>query len=434
MVGNQSYTLIYEKLDMTDQEHSVSIINRQSDKLLVIDAIDIDDTGSLLTSDVPANLVASADDASDQIVLSWESVTDANSYTVARSESSGGPYTTIASGLTDTFYTDTDVSSGGTYYYVVKAVNGDGESASSNEASATLPETPVAPDAPTSLVATADNDNQAILLNWDSAADAANYEVKRSTNSGGPYTTVANATYASYSDADVTAGVTYYFVVSAVNGGGESANSNEVSAALQAAAEPVLEVSIDEESVAVGQEFTSNILLKNVSNIYAEDFTINYDSELFEYIGFEEVTGYKVYNEPTDQNGTLRFIVASQGEEYGINEEQLFLKLKFKAKAVGTGKVDASKCRIADTEHEFDLAEDSCLEDTVIVKQSDVNRSGEYTLLDLAIDAYYYGDLAVDADPTKYEANQAGDEFVTDEDLVYIVNQMLVNTNYPLNS
>ncbi|MCP3776466.1 hypothetical protein NLX71_24785 [Paenibacillus sp. MZ04-78.2] len=144
--------------------------------------------------------------------------------------------------------------------------------------------------------------------------------------------------------------------------------------------------------------------------------------------------GYKIYNKPVDQNGNLRFIIASQGKEHGINDEKTFLKLKFKAKAAGTGKVDALKCRIADTEREFDLDETFCSEDSVTVEGvKDVNRSGEYTLLDLAIDGYYYGQLASNADPSKYDANQAGDEFVRDEDLVYIVNQMLLNTNYPPN-
>ncbi|WP_371318306.1 cohesin domain-containing protein [Paenibacillus elgii] len=165
--------------------------------------------------------------------------------------------------------------------------------------------------------------------------------------------------------------------------------------------------------------------------MYAEDFSIGYDNKLFDYVGFEEVSGFKVYNKPADQNGILRFIVASQGKDYGINDEKTFLKLKLRAKAVGTGKVDALKCRIADTEKEFDLEGAACLEDSIVVEGvKDVNRSGEYTLLDLAIDGYYYSQLASVADPSKYDANQAGDEYVKDEDLIYIVNQMLLNSSY----
>jgi hypothetical protein len=74
------------------------------------------------------------------------------------------------------------------------------------------------------------------------------------------------------------------------------------------------------------------------------------------------------------------------------------------------------------------------LEDTVIIENQDVNMSGEYTLLDLAIDAAHFGELGSTVDPTKYVANQVGDDTIRDEDLVFIVAQMLANTNYAPNN
>ncbi len=46
---------------------------------------------------------------------------------------------------------------------------------------------------------------------------------KRATTSGGPYTQVANTSATNDTDAALTNGTTYYYVVSAVNSAGESA-------------------------------------------------------------------------------------------------------------------------------------------------------------------------------------------------------------------
>lgn len=288
------------------------------------------------------------------------------------------------------------------------------------------------PEAVTDLNAAFKTSN--ITLNWPTVPKATGYIISRSTVAGGPYTVLAsNVAENTYDDTSVINGITYYYVVAATNENGQSGYSNEASVTVPVL-KPQLNVVIAEEKVNVGQEFISNIVLKNVKDIYAEDFTIQYDNVHLEYLGFEEVPGYKVYNAPTDNNGTLRFVVASQGADYGINSETTFLKLKFKAKAIGTGKVDATKARIADTTVEFDLEEVDCLEDTVIIQNQDVNMSGEYTLLDLAIDAAHFGELGSTVDPTKYVANQVGDDTIRDEDLVFIVAQMLANTNYAPNN
>jgi hypothetical protein len=84
------------------------------------------------------------------------------------------------------------------------------------------------PPAPTNLVATAGNAQ--VGLSWSASSGATSYNVKRSTTSGGPYTTIASPTTTSYTDMGVTNGTTYYYVVSALNTAGESANSSQVSA------------------------------------------------------------------------------------------------------------------------------------------------------------------------------------------------------------
>lgn len=71
-----------------------------------------------------------------------------------------------------------------------------------------------------------------VTLSWRGSAYASSYNVKRSTTSGGPYTTLATVGSAEpyYIDPGLTTGITHYYVVSANNPGGESANSTEVAA------------------------------------------------------------------------------------------------------------------------------------------------------------------------------------------------------------
>ncbi len=84
------------------------------------------------------------------------------------------------------------------------------------------------PATPMGLAASAGN--QQVGLAWSASTGAASYNVKRGTASGGPYTQAANPTGTSYTDSGLTNGTTYYYVVSAVNTAGESANSSQASA------------------------------------------------------------------------------------------------------------------------------------------------------------------------------------------------------------
>jgi fibronectin type 3 domain-containing protein len=173
----------------------------------------------------PAGVQATAGNA--QVNLTWTASAGATSYHVKRSTTSGGPYTQV-SAPTAANFTDTGLINGTIYYYVVSALNSAGESANSSEASATprAPATP--PPAPTGLQATAGNAQ--VSLTWTASAGATSYHVKRSTTSGGPYTQVSAPTAANFTDTGLTNGTIYYYVVSALNAAGESANSAQVSA------------------------------------------------------------------------------------------------------------------------------------------------------------------------------------------------------------
>ena len=90
----------------------------------------------------------------------------------------------------------------------------------------------IPPSAPAGLTGSSSN-GAPVTLMWLASLGATAYNVKRSTTSGGPYSTIATTTAASWTDTGVTGGTTYFYVVSALNNNVESPNSLEVSAPLQ---------------------------------------------------------------------------------------------------------------------------------------------------------------------------------------------------------
>jgi hypothetical protein len=86
-----------------------------------------------------------------KVNLTWDTLTDATSYTVKRSATSGGPYTPIATDVKDATYIDTDVTNGTTYYYIVTAIVDGRESGNSNEAMATPEASQIPPSAEAKL-------------------------------------------------------------------------------------------------------------------------------------------------------------------------------------------------------------------------------------------------------------------------------------------
>jgi fibronectin type 3 domain-containing protein len=108
----------------------------------------------------------------------------------------------------------------------VKAGNAGGDSANSNEVSAT----PMVqrPNAPTGLKASAGNGQ--VTLNWNTVDGVLSYKVYQS--SGGQYTQITEGLAGtSYTADGLTNGTMYYFVVKASNAGGDSENSNQAGAA-----------------------------------------------------------------------------------------------------------------------------------------------------------------------------------------------------------
>jgi hypothetical protein len=93
-----------------------------------------------VTVPVSGTAVATPPSGSPEVDLKWNasSSSGVTGYSVYRGSASGGPYTKLST-VTATSYTDTTVTAGKEYFYVVTAINSDGSSGYSNQASVTVP-------------------------------------------------------------------------------------------------------------------------------------------------------------------------------------------------------------------------------------------------------------------------------------------------------
>lgn len=161
------------------------------------------------------------------ITISWNATRSATNYNVKRSGAVAGPYTNIA-GVALPSYNDTAVVLGTTYYYVVSAVDGFGESTNSPPVSALACSPPTAPTTGLGVTVT----NSQISVNWNAAAGATSYNVARAT-SATPYSYIATGlSVPGFTDTNVVSGVIYFYVVSAANGCNQGAFSSSIAAAL----------------------------------------------------------------------------------------------------------------------------------------------------------------------------------------------------------
>ncbi|HET6251018.1 MAG TPA: fibronectin type III domain-containing protein, partial [Tepidisphaeraceae bacterium] len=163
-----------------------------------------------------------------QVTVTWnDNSSSETSFQVQRSSDNGANWSTLmpsapANATSTATYVDSTPSQGATYTYRVKAVNSGGSSAYTGTAQATI-----APAAPSGLTAVATSATQ-IHLSWmDNSLGETGIVVEQYV--GGPTqwmaltTTTAFAT--SFDVSGLTAGTTYQFRISAMNGGGSSTYS-----------------------------------------------------------------------------------------------------------------------------------------------------------------------------------------------------------------
>ena len=178
----------------------------------------------------PSNLTVQTVSTSS-ITISWsDNSTTETGFEIYRSTANNSNYslinTTAANVIT---FTDVSLSSATTYFYKVRAINAGGASPNSNEVSQfTLP---TVPSTPTNLTVQSFTTSQ-VVINWtDNSSNETGFEVYRSTPNNTNYvliqTTAANVT--TFTNTGLSGSTAYFYRVRAINTGGSSAYSNEVS-------------------------------------------------------------------------------------------------------------------------------------------------------------------------------------------------------------
>jgi predicted phage tail protein len=189
----------------------------------------------------PASLAAAAL-SSTAIDLAWADRSDNESgFEIERKTGSNGTWARVlTTGANVSTMDDIGLAASTAYVYRIRAVNGLGTSAWSNEAGATTAAAPVpAPAAPSHLAAAATSATGVRITWWDMSGNETGFEVERKSGASGTWARVrtTGANISAVDDSGLAASTAYTYRARAVNGSGASAYSNEVGVTTPAAAE-----------------------------------------------------------------------------------------------------------------------------------------------------------------------------------------------------
>ncbi len=191
----------------------------------------------------PTNLTAEFVNGDMQLI--WEDNADNETgFVIDRRVDGGGWVVAYATAnVDDTFFVDA-VDTGHTYDYQVRATNSSGDSANSNIATALTGDPPPPPSVPVNFEV-APSSSSVIGLSWEYTGDNAettDFIIERSSNGTTGWGEISNsqpgAGITTVADTSLTAATRYYYRMRASNAGGESDNTDVVSASTLVASTP----------------------------------------------------------------------------------------------------------------------------------------------------------------------------------------------------
>lgn len=196
--------------------------------------------------------------------LAWNSCANANSYNVYKSTTASTLGTKIASALTSASYADTSVVVGTIYYYTVTSYSNHGvESPTTNQIS-------TAPPPPVPTLNTPVPGIDQITLTWSSVTGATSYNLYWDTATGVTRNSpnkITNAT-SGINLTNLDTSKTYYYVLTSLKNGAESAISNEANCVPSKSTDSSLSslaVMLGNNSYSISPSFSPTTLMYTVA-------------------------------------------------------------------------------------------------------------------------------------------------------------------------
>ena len=236
----------------------------------------------------PTNITPTALSTSS-IKVTWTASTGATSYKVYRDTQASFATATLAGSSATTTFTDTGLNPGSQYYYEVSAVNANGESDKSAP-----PATTFTINIPPTGVAVTEASQTALSVSWIVAeGSVTGYKVYHATAAAGPFTLAGPSPGTSFGDDGLLSGKQYFYEVSTVNGGGESAKSNPIASGFTIPPTPI--------GIIATPTSSSSIILTWTASTGATSYSVSRDTTAA-FTG-PTVVGTPTTNSFTDNTG-----------------------------------------------------------------------------------------------------------------------------------
>ena len=165
----------------------------------------------------------------DSVILSWGAISDADSYEVWKGDGRGSSVdwgTSALASVTTPSYTDEAVTAGATYSYAIRPVDDGTAGTWSNVESVTIPGGTTAPTG-TPTVSVAADGLTAVDVSWTSVSGATQYHIQFwHAALGNDWERISGNQTSPYNHTGRNPGTEYFYVVRAVNAGGNGKWSN----------------------------------------------------------------------------------------------------------------------------------------------------------------------------------------------------------------